>query len=129
MTKIRRFEDLEVWREARQLTKEIYQTSSVGEFARDFQLRDQIRRSRISVMSNIAEGFERDGNREFLHFLAVAKGSCGELRSQLLVALDPGYLVPDQFQCLLEAATKLSRLRAVFMEHLRRSGFRGRKYK
>ena len=98
MTKIRRFEDLEVWREARRLTKEIYQTSSVGEFARDFQLRDQMRRSGISVMSNIAEGFERDGNREFLHFLAMAKGSCGELRSQLLVALDPGYLVPDQFQ-------------------------------
>lgn len=89
MAKIERFEDIEAWQLAREATTLVYEISSKGEFARDFALRDQIRRSTASIMSNIAEGFERDGDREFLQFIAIAKGSCGEARSQLYVALDP----------------------------------------
>ena len=95
MAKTRRFEALEVWRKARQLTKGIYRTSSVGEVARDCQCRDHIRRSGIAVMSNADEGFARDGNREFLYSLAMAKGSCGELRSQLLVVLAQSCIVRE----------------------------------
>ncbi len=83
MVEIKKFEDLEIWQKARGLTHEIYSISSVGEFAKDYGLKDQIRRSSVSIISNISEGFERDGNKEFLQFLSLAKGSCGELRAQL----------------------------------------------
>ena len=75
MAKIENFENIEAWKSAREATKQIYSLSSTGEFSRDFGLRDQIRRSSVSMMSNIAEGFEREGNREFLNFLSIAKGS------------------------------------------------------
>ncbi len=88
MAKIKQFEDIESWKKARRLTKEIYDATSAGKFVRDFGLKDQIRRAAVSILSNIAEGFERGGDKEFLQFLAVAKGSCGELRAQLYVALD-----------------------------------------
>lgn len=88
MSKIERFEDIESWKVAREATRLIYEMSSMGEFNRDFALRDQIRRSSVSMMSNIAEGFERGGDKEFIQFLAIAKGSCGEARAQLYVALD-----------------------------------------
>ena len=129
MPTIKQFEDLEVWRAARALTKTIYRVSSTGQFARDFQLTNQIRRSAISVMSNIAEGFERDGNREFQHFLAIAKGSCGEVRSQLFIAFDQGYVAVNEFQSLCQEATKVSRRLSALMNHLRQSQMRGRKYK
>ena len=83
MVKITKFEDIESWKKARRLTKEIYQTTATGGFVRDFGLKDQIRRASVSVLSNIAEGFERGGDKEFLQFLAIAKGSCGEVRAQL----------------------------------------------
>ena len=83
---IKRFEQIEAWRKTRQLTASIYKVTSAGAFARDYGLRDQIRRAAVSSMSNIAEGFERDGNKEFIQFLSVAKGSTGEVRSQLYVA-------------------------------------------
>lgn len=83
MNKIERFEDIECWKKARELTKMVYQSSRDGEFSRDFGLCNQIRRASVSILSNIAEGFERDGDREFLQFLALAKGSCGEVRAQL----------------------------------------------
>src|SRR5512147_2126489 len=85
---VRNFEDLEIWKDARLLTKAIYKMTKDTGFAKDFALRDQIRRASMSVMSNIAEGFERGGNQEFIQFLYVAKASCGEVRSQLYVALD-----------------------------------------
>ena len=78
-----RFEDLEVWKAARGLTQSIYRATVGGGFGRDLALRDQIRRAAVSTMSNIAEGLERGGDKEFLQFLAQAKGSCGEVRSQL----------------------------------------------
>ncbi|MCH7803891.1 MAG: four helix bundle protein [Acidobacteria bacterium] len=129
MPTIKQFEDLEVWRAARALTKAIYRVSSTGQFARDFQLTNQIRRSANSVMSNIAEGFEGDGNREFQHFLAVAKGSCGEVRSQLFIAFDQGYVALNEFQSLCQEATKVSRLLSALMKHLRQSQMGDRKYK
>lgn len=78
MEKIKKFEDIESWKVARKLTSDVYQATSTGSFVHDFGLKDQIRRASISILSNIAEGFERGGDREFLQFLAVAKGSCGE---------------------------------------------------
>ena len=129
MPTIKQLEDLEVWRAAQALTKTIYRVSSTGQFARDFQLTNQIRRSAISVMSHIAEGFERDGNREFEHFLATAKGSCGEVRSQLFIAFDQGYVALNEFQSFCQEATKVSRRLSALMNHLRQSQMRGRKYK
>jgi four helix bundle protein len=98
MATIERFEDIEAWKRARALTRKIYACSKQGSFARDFRLKDQIRRASVSSMSNIAEGFERDGNQEFIHFLAMAKASSGEVRSQLYVTLDEGYITPQQFE-------------------------------
>ncbi len=93
----RRPEDLIAWQKARLLTRRIYALTGEARFGRDFGLRDQSRRAAVSVMSNIAEGFERGGAAEFRHFLLIAKGSCGEVISQLYVALDIGYLQEDQF--------------------------------
>ena len=88
MAKITRFEEIDCWRKSRELTKSIHQITLKQRFSRDFGLRDQIRRAAVSVLSNIAEGFERDGDKEFIQFLSLAKGSCGEIRAQLYVALD-----------------------------------------
>lgn len=79
---LERFEDIEAWKKARELTRLIYQVTQIGEFRRDFGLRDQLRRASVSIMSNIAEGFERGGDKEFTQFLALAKASAGEVRSQ-----------------------------------------------
>ncbi len=87
MSKIERFEDLIAWQKARELTTKIYQITNLGEFARDFGLRDQIRRASVSTMSNIAEGFERFNPNEFHHFLSISKASCGEVRSQIYVGV------------------------------------------
>lgn len=110
MAKIERFEDLEAWKLARELARTVYRVSSVGEFARDFALRDQIRRAAVSILSNIAEGFERGGDKEFLQFLATAKGSCGEVRSQLYVALDQLYIDDEQFKSVSGEALEVSRM-------------------
>ncbi len=92
MSKIERFEDIEAWKGARVLTSKIYQLTGEGSFARDFGLRDQLRRAAVSVMPNVAEGFERGGDKEFLQFLSLAKASCAEIRSHLYVAMDQAYL-------------------------------------
>src|SRR6266567_8049100 len=92
--KINKFEDLIAWQKARKLTSDVYRVTSHGKFATDYGLKDQIRRAAVSSMSNVAEGFERGGLVEFHRFLAIAKGSCAELRAQLYVALDVGYLNP-----------------------------------
>jgi four helix bundle protein len=106
--KIEKFEDLIAWQKARELTRNIYKVTKLGEFLKDFGLRDQIRRASVSIMSNVAEGFERGGRSEFHQFLVIAKGSCAELRSDLYVALDADYIDRQTFQDLytLAEATK-----------------------
>jgi len=108
--RIEKFEDLIVWQKARELTKNIYRVTKIGELFRDFGLREQIRRASVSTMSNIAEGFERAGRSEFHQFLVIAKGSCAELRSQLYVALDAEYIDIGTFQNLDGLAKETSRL-------------------
>lgn len=129
MVKITKFEDIESWKKARKLTSDIYQLTKAGEFARDFGLKDQIRRAAISVLSNIAEGFERSGDKEFLQFLYVAKGSCGELRAQLYVALDQSYVSQRAFDVLLRDANDVGQLLSGFIRYLKQSTMRGSKYK
>lgn len=108
--KIGRFEDFIAWQKARKLTSEIYRVTSAGNFARDFGLKDQIRRAAVSSMSNLAEGFERGKPAEFHQFLSVAKGSCAELRAQLYVALDVGYLRTETFDTLMAQATEVGQI-------------------
>lgn len=98
---VKRFEDLVAWQKARKLTREIYRVTAVGAFAKDFGLKDQARRATVSIMSNIAEGFERGGRSEFHQFLSIAKASCAELRSQLYVSLDAHHLEQGTFTQLL----------------------------
>ena len=121
--------DLTVWQKAMSLVVEIYElTSSLPDDER-FGLTSQMRRAAVSVPSNIAEGFERGGDREFLQFLAIAKGSCGEVRAQLYVALDQDYLSEGQFNMLRDHATEISQLLSGLMKYLRQSELRGSKLK
>jgi four helix bundle protein len=120
MAKIEKFEDIEAWKKARELAREIYAISNEGPFARDFGLRDQIRRAAVSVMSNIAEGFERGGDVEFRRFLAIAKGSAGEVKAQLYVALDADLIDQVQFDSLYKQATETGNLVGGFMRYLSR---------
>ncbi len=129
MAKIENFEDIEAWQKARELTKQIYALSNDGQFARDFGLRDQIRRASVSIMSNIAEGFERGGDKEFFQFVSLAKGSSGEVRAQLYVALDAGYIDQQTFSRLSDMATQINRMLAGLMKYLRSSELKGSKYK
>jgi four helix bundle protein len=122
MAKIERFEDIEGWKRARILTRRIYTLTNSGDFARDFGLRDQIRRASVSIMSNIAEGFERGGgDKEFTRYLSIAKGSAGEVRAQLYVALDVGYLPTTEFDEFAQQVTEISRLLSAFMQYLNSS--------
>ena len=129
MARFERFEDIDAWQKARELTEAIYNVSADGDFGRDFGLRDQIRRAAVSVLSNISEGFERDGDKEFSQFLAVAKGSCGEVRAQLYVALDQQYIDKGEFDRLSGRAVQVSRLIAGLIKYLRQSEYRGSKFK
>jgi four helix bundle protein len=110
MGKVERFEDLKAWEKARALTKAIYLTTRQSGFALDYGLSRQMQRAAVSIMSNIAEGFERNRAAEFHQFLSIAKGSCAELRSQLYVSLDIGYLNQDQFNQLFTQAEEVGRI-------------------
>ena len=112
------FEELGVWQEARELVKQVYAVTGAKAFRRDFGLRDQMTRAATSTMSNIAEGFERASRKEFIQFLNIAKGSKGEVRSQLYVAFDQEYLDAVKFEELRDAAVKLSRRVASFIRYL-----------
>ncbi|WP_416145940.1 four helix bundle protein [Prosthecochloris sp. SCSIO W1101] len=105
-----KFEDLITWQKARELTKKIYGLTSDGQFAKDFGLRDQIRRAALLVMSNISEVFERGSAKEFHQFLVIARASCAEVRSQLYVAFDAGYIDETIFQKLNQQAIEVSRI-------------------
>ena len=110
MARAEQFEDLIAWQKARRVTAEVYRLTRETPLGRDFGLRDQMCRSSVSVMSNIAEGFDRTGPREFRQFLSVAKGSAAELRSQSYVALDAGHLSEAQFRTLRDDAAEVGRI-------------------
>ena len=110
MATVERFEDLIAWQKARELAKGVYAVTREGPFSKDLGLTSQIQRAAVSVMSNIAEGFERGGRGEFHQFLSTAKASCAEVRSQLYVALDAGYLDAPRFEALLAQANELGRI-------------------
>ena len=129
MATFKRFEDIECWKKARQLTRRIYEVTNDSQFARDFGLRDQIRRASVSVMSNIAEGYDRSGTAEFVHFLSTAKGSAAEVRCQLYVAVDQGYVEEHDFIKLNALAAETARMISGLMKYLRSSGFKGTKFK
>ncbi len=128
MTTAKRFEDLDVWKRARALTKDIYRISGEGGFAGDRGLRDQIRRAAVSIVSNIAEGYERDGNREFVQFLYHAKGSAGEVRAQLHVAADQNYVDHPVHEHLSSCCMEISKMLSGLITYLRRSEIQGTRY-
>jgi four helix bundle protein len=115
---IERFEDIKAWQTARDLVSAIYRVSGRGKFEKDFGLRDQIRRAAVSAMSNIAEGFERCSDKEFHRFLYIAKGSAGEVRSQLFVALDLEYLTSEEFSNLRLKAEEVAKALSGFITYL-----------
>ncbi len=129
MSGFQRFEDIEAWQKARELTREVYAASNTGLFAKDYGLRDQIRRASVSIMSNIAEGFGRDGNKEFIQFLSTAKGSASEVQAQLHVAIDVGYITQEQFQKLYDETEKTARLIGGLIRYLQKNDFKGTKFK
>lgn len=128
MATIEKFEDILAWQKGRELPQLVYRLSKRGEFAKDFGLKDQIRRAAVSITSNIAEGFERGGNREFLQFLSTSKGSAGEVRSQSYVALDERYISEPEFKELYERCIEIGRLIDGFIAYLKQSDLKGRKY-
>ena len=134
MATIQKFEDIIAWQKARELTREIYKSLNIETFkclniARDYGFCDQIQRASVSVMSNIAEGFERGTRQEFMNYLFIAKGSAGEVRAQLYVALDIGYLNTERFKYLNELVLDCSRLIYSFIQKIKVSEFKGLQYK
>lgn len=129
MTTIERYEDIQGWQKARELTNFIYTITKHKVFARDFGLKDQIREAAVSVMSNIAEGFERGGRAEFIQFLSIAKSSAGEVQPQLYIALDQEYITPDQFDRGYKLCDETMRLIGGFIAYLWKTPIKGTKYK
>lgn len=126
--RIKRFEDLEIWKEARDLCRRIHRLTSTGGFTKDFHFRDQIRDSSGSVMDCIAEGFERGGNREFIQFLGIAKGSCGETRSQSYRAFDFECVSQVELDDLLERTLRLGKKISALIQYLKGSSLKGPKF-
>ena len=129
MAVVRDFEELAIFQKARELSKKIYPITQRGEFKYDTRFVQQIRASAGSIMDNIAEGFERTGNKEFLNFLYIAKGSCGEVRSQLIRANDLGYMTKEEYDELYTECRKLSAGIMNFIKEIRTSEYAGAKYK
>jgi four helix bundle protein len=121
MTAIGRFEDIKAWQKARDLAKQIYETTCQGDFAKDYSLKDQIRRASVSIMSNIAEGYARQTDKEFIQFLHIALGSVAEVQSQLYVAQDLDYISTGQFKEIHELSGETAKLINGFVKYLRQS--------
>ena len=128
MATVNRFEDLEVWKLSRELALDIYNETLVNSFVNDFELKGQIRKSSGSVMDNISEGFERGGKREFIQFLGIAKGSAGEMRSQLYRALDRNHLSREKFNALMDKVTMVSKKLSSLITYLKNSNYKGFKF-
>ncbi len=118
MGKIERFEDIQAWQKARELTKQIYEITKSVQFSNDFSLKDQIRRAAISVMANIAEGFARRTHKEFINFLGIAHASSAEIQSHLYVAVDQGYISKEEFQKVYGNTDEISRMIQGFSNYL-----------
>lgn len=129
MTTVKKFEDLDVWQKSRKLVRLIYLTTGTPLFNKDWVLANHLRKTSISIISNISEGFERDGNKEFINFLSIAKGSCGELRCQLYLAFDQNYINPDQFNELVNLAAEISKSLKGLINYLHNSDLKGTKNK
>ena len=129
MATIKRFEDLEVWQKAREICNTVLRYTQKYDFSRDFTLSNQIRSSSGSAMDNIAEGFERGGNKEFVQFLSISKGSIGETRSQTYGAFDNKYISEEEFELLKNECLILSDKLGAFINYLKKSGIRGTKFK
>lgn len=126
---VTRFEDLDVWKRSRIIVKQIYDLTKRNEFAKDFVLRDQVKRAVVSISSKIAEGFERSGNKEFIQFLYIAKASAGELRSQLYIALDLKYISEEEFNILRVDILKIANMIYNLIVSLKTSEIKGLKFK
>ena len=122
---IEKFEDIKAWQAGRKLTKAVYQMSSASQFSRDYGLRDQIQRASVSVMANIAEGYDSLSNREFMRFLGYALRSATEVQSHLYVALDQDYASQDQFNAIYQQAIEVKSLLHGFLRYLRKSEVKG----
>jgi four helix bundle protein len=126
--KIDRFEDLEIWQDARDICRFVFDLTAIEPFCKDYKLRDQIRAASGSIMDNIAEGFERGGNKEFSQFLYIAKGSCGETRSQGYRAFDQKYLDQETLNELVKRTETESIKIANLIKYLKTSDMKGAKY-
>lgn len=129
MSKVERFEDLKIWQLARELCQMIHKLTVKDQFFKDFKLVGQINGSSGSIMDNIAEGFERDGNKEFIQFLTFSKGSCGETRSQLYRALDYQYITQDEFDAAYKMTLEESKMLKSFIQYLKDSELKGNRFK
>jgi len=128
MSTIKRFEEIISWKEARELNRVLRKLIKEKRFERNFGLISQIERSAGSIMDNIAEGFERGGNKEFIQFLYIAKGSCGELRSQMYRAIEDGYINEEEFNLISNYCNKISNLIFKLIEYLKASDLKGQKF-
>ena len=128
MATIKRFEDIISWKEARELNRMIRKLIREKRFENNFSLINQIERAAGSIMDNIAEGFERGGNKELIQFLYIAKGSCGELRSQMYRAIDEGYISEEEFSTIAIACLKICNLIYQFIEYLKNTEHKGQKF-
>jgi four helix bundle protein len=129
MSTFKKFEEIDAWRNCRVLAKAIYEESCRGTFARDFKLKDQMNGSCGSVMDNIAEGFERDGNKEFIQFLSIAKGSAGELQSQLYRSLDRKHIGEERFESFSKEIRIISDQIGGLIKYLKNTELKGKKFK
>ena len=128
MSKQKQFEELEVWKCSKELAVLLYQLTEDGGFKKDYGLKDQLRRAGVSIVSNIAEGFERNGNKEFIQFLSIAKGSAGEIRAQLYIAKDLNYLSEEAFISLESKVRSISKMLSGFINYLKQSDLKGVKF-
>jgi four helix bundle protein len=129
MATVESFEELEAWKEARALAQVVYAATKTAGFSRDPDLRGQMRRAVVSVVSNIAEGFDRGGRAEFVNFLSISKGSAAEVKAQSYVALDQQYLSQEQFQTVHSQAQRVKRLIAGLMRYLQGTAIKGEKFR
>lgn len=129
MATINRFEDLEIWQLSRALNKDVWELTMRDEFKVQYQINNQLRRASISIMNNISEGFDRDGNKEFIQFLSIAKGSTGEVKNMLYALLDISLITKTEFERLTEDAERIRNKITKLMSYLKESEFKGKKYK